>query len=86
MHFTVLHFKLRTFNLGLVCSELILVLELNVLILVLTDQEELISLQKQLEEREQALQDQAIPESPNTEQLQSREKGTIRTYCYIITT
>ncbi len=43
-------------------------------------QEELISLQKQLEERERELrrrQDQAMPEVPNTEQLQSREKGTI---------
>ncbi|KTF90196.1 hypothetical protein cypCar_00014155 [Cyprinus carpio] len=40
-------------------------------------QEELISLQKQLEEREQALrrfQDQAMSEAPNTEQSQSREK------------
>ncbi|KAK7129883.1 hypothetical protein R3I93_019505 [Phoxinus phoxinus] len=38
---------------------------------------ELKSLQKQLEEKEQAfrrLQDQAFPESPNTEQSQSREK------------
>ncbi|KTG37925.1 hypothetical protein cypCar_00046498 [Cyprinus carpio] len=40
-------------------------------------QEELISLQKQLEEREHALrrlQDQAMPEAPKTEQSQSREK------------
>ncbi|XP_016106408.1 liprin-beta-1-like [Sinocyclocheilus grahami] len=40
-------------------------------------QEERISLQKQLEEREQALrslQDQAMPEAPKTEQSQSREK------------
>ncbi|XP_059361004.1 liprin-beta-1-like [Carassius carassius] len=39
-------------------------------------QEELISLQKQLEEREHALrrlQDQATPEAPKTEQLQNRE-------------
>ncbi|XP_052436968.1 liprin-beta-1 isoform X2 [Carassius gibelio] len=38
--------------------------------------EELISLQKQLEEREHALrrlQDQAMPEAPKTEQLQNRE-------------
>lgn len=65
---------------------LYLVFELNVLILVLIGQEELISLQKHLEDRELALrrlQDHAIPENPNTEQSQSGEKGTVRTYCFI---
>jgi len=52
----------------------------EMLIWVLIDQVELKSLQKQLEEKEQTLrrlQDQAFPENPNTEQSQSREKGTI---------
>lgn len=87
MHFSVLHFKSSQFGFDMYyIVSLYLVLELNVFILVLIGQEELISLQKQLEDREQALgrlQDQAIPESPNTEQSQSTEKGTVRTCCYI---